>query len=256
MQIHGTRCVVTGSSSGIGQALTELLLKQGAFVVGIDHQTPLSLPSSPQFTSIIADLAQPHQVQSSYDQAKAVLGEVDLYIANAGQARYGNDEDLSPEDNLLLWNLNVMAVIEACRIVRADHDDQPFALVVLASAIAKLPLPGYSVYGATKAALAAYIQGIRYELSSGQSAHLVYPAATSSNFFSVSGQRHRSWFIQSPHHVAQRIVKGLQSNRLDIYPSRLFRFFDAIMPFALRIYTARESAIFQKQKGKPKGETS
>lgn len=250
MRIQGQRFIVTGASSGIGRALTELLLAKGAHVVGIDLLLPTDLATHPRFTPLVADLTQGDHVHSSYNLAKAILGEVDVVVANAGQARYGKDDALLEAETDLMWSLNVKAVIEVCRLVRADHGDRPFRLVVISSASAHLPLPGYAVYGATKAAVASYIQSIRFELSKGQFAHVVYPAATSTNFFTVSGQPHRSWFVQSPQHVAQRIVKGLESNRLDIYPSRLFRFFDALLPMALRIYTQRERVVFKKHNQK------
>lgn len=246
MLIQGKRCVVTGASSGIGRALTELLLNEGAMVVGIDQTIPPDLPTHPRYTPLVADLSHRDQVQSSYKQAYLILGEVDVYVANAGQARYSKDDELSEADTALLWDINVNAVIEACRLLRAAHHNRPFSMVVVSSATAHLPLPGYAIYRATKSAVASYIQSIPFELTEGQIAHLVYPAATSTNFFAVSGQPHRSWFVQTPQQVAQRIVKGLQSSRLDIYPSRIFRFFNAVLPFALRIYTMRESILFRK----------
>jgi short-subunit dehydrogenase len=243
MNLSTSRIIVTGSSSGIGKALVERLLSHGATVVGIDRDIPSF--SFPRFTSIQADLSQTDAVRSSYNQAKIMLGDVDLYIANAGQARYTSDAALSHDDTELLWNLNVMAVVEALRVMRDDHGDQPYRFVAISSAVAKLPLPGYAFYASTKAAVASYLKGLRFELPANQIIHLVYPVATLTHFFNVSGQTHRSWFAQSPQHVAKSIVNGLQANRLEIYPSFLFWFLNAFFPMALRIYQHRERHCYQ-----------
>ena len=241
MRLSESRIVVTGASSGIGKALVVRLLNEGAVVVGIDRDDPQVI--SDHFSSIIADLSRLDQVRSSYAQAKARLGQIDLYIANAGQARYGSDQVLSEKDTSLLWNLNVLAVVEASRLMREDHGQESYSFVAISSAIAKLPLPGYAFYASTKAAVSAYIQGLRFELPSNQRMHLVYPVATLTDFFKVSGQTHRSWFAQTPHHVAKAIVKGLKTNRLDIYPSFLFHFLIKLFPVALRLYQYRELRV-------------
>ena len=243
MQLSTSRVIVTGSSSGIGKALVDVLLSHGATVVGIDRDLPSF--SFPRFTSLQADLADKNSVGSSYLQAKELLGEVDLYIANAGQARYLSDDQLSDDDTELLWKLNVLAVVEAARLMREDHEEKPFHFVAISSAIAKLPLPGYAFYASTKAAVAAYIHGLRFELLPNQKAHVVYPVATLTHFFDVSGQTHRSWFAQTPQHVAQSIVKGLMANRQEIYPSFLFRFLHAFIPVTLRLYQLRELRVLK-----------
>ena len=244
MQLSPSRVIVTGSSSGIGKALVDVLLSHGATIVGIDRDFPSF--SFPRFTSLQADLSDKDSVGSSYLQAKAILGEVDLYIANAGQARYLSDDQLSDDDTELLWKLNVLAVVEAARLMREDHGEKSFHFVAISSAISKLPLPGYAFYASTKAAVAAYIHGLRFELLPNQVAHVVYPVATLTHFFDVSGQTHRSWFAQTPQHVAQSIVKGLLANRQEIYPSRLFHGLKVFFPISLRLYQTRELCLLRK----------
>jgi uncharacterized protein len=246
MDQNHKRCIVTGAASGIGLELVKGLLEVGAQVVGIDRQECPMEFDSPRFMPLYADLSIAANVATTYDQAKQWLGEVDLYIANAGQARYGADSAISETDTRLLIDLNVISVIEAFRVLRQDRLDRPFTFVAISSAVSKMPLPGYAVYAATKAAVSAYIQGVRYELSADQKAHLVYPVATQTNFFQVSGQRHTSWFIQSPRHVAHKILRGLTNNTQDIYPSTLFAVLHRIFPIALRIYLFREKNIFKK----------
>ena len=246
MELNAKRCVVTGCASGIGEALVKRLLDEGAQVVGIDRVESSPRFNSPRFASLVADLSELWQVEESYTEAKRRLGGVDLYIANAGQARYGKDTDLSDDDTTLLLNLNTRSVIDALRILRQDHSDEPFVFVAISSAIAKMPLPGYAVYAATKAAVTAYIHAIRHELLPGQNALLVYPVATRTNFFEVSGQTHRSWFTQSPDHVALSIVRGIQANTPEIHPSCLFNILYRFLPFALKIYLVREKNLYTK----------
>jgi NAD(P)-dependent dehydrogenase (short-subunit alcohol dehydrogenase family) len=63
MRLSESRIVVTGALSGIGKALVERLLNEGAIVVGIDREDSQFVTD--RFSSIIADLSRQDQVRSS-----------------------------------------------------------------------------------------------------------------------------------------------------------------------------------------------
>ncbi len=236
-------CVVTGSSSGIGEEVSKRLLLEGAYVIGI---SPLWAPDSinhENFRSITADLSIQGAVTSIIDEIIAQYGRIDLYVANAGQARYGLSHALSQEDMGVLFALNVHAVIQGLIRMKEAHQDKPFVFVAVSSVMAFWPLPGYAAYSATKAAVATFVKGFRHELSKGQHAHIVYPVATQTNFFKVSGQTHRSWMVQTPRHVAKKIVNGIKRHHHQIYPSWIFRLTHALMPCLLNVYLRRERKL-------------
>jgi uncharacterized protein len=236
---------VTGSSSGIGEALSKRLLLEGATVIGL---SPLWAPNKinhDMFHSIISDISQRDAVTSTFEEIIAQYGQIDLYVANAGQARYGLSSHLKEKDIDDLFNLNVHATMQGLMMMKQSHNNTPFIFVAISSVMAFWPLPGYAVYSATKAAVATFVKGFRHELSKGQHAQIVYPVATQTNFFKVSGQTHRSWMIQSPDHVARCIVNGIKRHRKNIHPSFIFRWTHKLMPLILNVYLRREKRLFE-----------
>jgi short-subunit dehydrogenase len=120
------------------------------------------------------------------------------------------------------------------------YKDEPFHFVSLSSVMSYWPLPGYSLYSASKAALHAFFKGYRFEMNKDQCLHLVFPVSTKTNFFKASGQKHEHWFQQTPDHVAKTIIKGLEKNKKHIHPSKVFKWTYLICPWALKLYINHE----------------
>ncbi|MFW5894996.1 MAG: SDR family NAD(P)-dependent oxidoreductase, partial [Bacillota bacterium] len=230
-------------SSGIGLAITKRLLMEGAHVYGIGHDEMASSFEHERFSYSQADLSQKGMVNKTFEKALEFLGDIDMYVANAGQARYTLATQLSEADRDFLFRLNADAVIEAMVRMKNHHGERPFTFAVTSSIMAEWPLPGYAVYSATKAAVSAFVKGMRHELSESQKAHLLYPVATATHFFNVSGQSHTPWMMQSPEHVSKIFIKGLKKNRLNIRASKMFTFVHRWMPFLLNKYLKREKTL-------------
>ena len=243
MEVKDKHILITGGASGIGLALVKQLLDAGAYVFSVDiHKTDIS---HERLYYYICDLSDHKGVQESFDQAINIMGSIDVYIANAGQARYGYTKDMKDTDQKFLFDLNIFAPIYALDLMVNHHKKGPFTFLVTSSAMAYWPLPGYASYAATKAAIKNYIKAYRYELNKDQKLILVYPVATKTNFFNTSGQSHPSWMIQTPEHVAKSMIKGIRKGKKDIYPSRLFRLIHAFFPCLLKPYINREKKLLK-----------
>jgi short-subunit dehydrogenase len=232
--------VITGSSSGIGLALVKKYLDQGHHVLGVDiHEMKLGINHS-LFSFFQADLSKEEDVNHFFKHLEELFTSVDIFIANAGFAYYEKINKPSWQHIEKIYALNVNSPIYSFEKLKILNIENPFKYVVISSAMGYWPLPGYALYGSTKAAIANFAKAIQYELNEEQSFHCVFPVATKTNFFNESGQSHSSWFEQSPEHVAKAIYKGVRKNKKKIYPSKLFRFVHAICPFCLRLYVNRE----------------
>ncbi|MFP4187310.1 MAG: SDR family NAD(P)-dependent oxidoreductase [Acholeplasmataceae bacterium] len=245
MDFYGKICIVTGASSGIGLETAKLLLDRGALVYGISLEATEDEPVRSNYMPRYADLSVPGTARRTVEEVYEHFGRVDLYIANAGIAAYGYATDLSDRNTERLFSTNVRAAIEALKALKAYQKDRPFTFVAVSSVMAFWPLPGYATYAATKAALAAFIKGFSYECEKNQKLKIVYPVATATNFFSVAGQEHASAMVQTPEHVARRIVRGINKKGRDIHPSRLFRIAYRIAPFVLANYAKREKRLLE-----------
>ena len=99
---NGIRAIVTAGASGIGRAIAQTLLEQGA-KVHICDVVPERLAECrqalPAITSSLADVSDPAQVDAMFADAVAHLGGLDLLVNNAGIAGpTGPVESLAAED--------------------------------------------------------------------------------------------------------------------------------------------------------------
>lgn len=238
MDLRGKRVVITGAGSGIGRALLDAL---GHFdnirILAVDLNTD-SIPDTLHIQRFACDISTAENNDLLFDYAKEKLGGIDVFIANAGFAYY---EQLSGSDWSRIeriYQVNVFAPVY-CAIKM--HDLYPeHVMVMTASAMSHMAVPGYAIYGSTKAALDRFAEAYRLEPDKRGHLMLVYPVATRTNFFRTSHHKPAPtpFPSQTPEEVARAVVKGLQQNKKAVYPSSVFRvalWLDRIMPFTRRV---------------------
>lgn len=241
MNLSGKRIIITGAGGGIGAAvMARLAAYDGAHIIGVDLDaarvdSAIAAIESPRavLTSHAADLGQPEGVDGLFDHAQAVMGGVDVFIANAGFAYY---EQIGAPDWAhidRIFRVNVYSPIYAAEKMAQLNRDAPYRVVITASAMARVGLPGYALYGATKAALHRFAEAYRAEIADSRSLVLLYPIATRTAFFQSAGGAPVAFPTQTPEEVAAALVSGLERDKTAIYPSLLFRLlllFDRVTP--------------------------
>jgi short-subunit dehydrogenase len=261
MKLSDRRIVLTGAASGIGRALLERLAAYPACIVAADVQPErlaqaaraISSPRA-EITTFVCDLSRQESVDALFDCALQAMGGVDLFIANAGLAYY--EKIASPDWERLakIYQINVFSPLYATARMAQLNAGRPYKVVITASAMSHMAVPGYAIYSSTKAALHRFAEGYRYELQDPSTLTLVYPIATRTAFFEVAaGSRQPThWPTQSPAHVARAIVRGIERDKAAIYPSRLFRlvlFLDRFVPLVRRVVTARDRRQLRRLRG-------
>jgi short-subunit dehydrogenase len=196
------------------------------------------------------NLSQQAAVDTLFGDALEQMGGIDLFIANAGYAYYEKIETPDWEHIARIFQLNVFSAIYSAEKMRALNPDRPFKVVVTASAIGHLALPGYAIYAATKAALHHFAEGYRFELADRSTLTLVYPIATRTHFFDTAGAAVPvPWPSQSAETVARAIIKGIERDQASIYPARIyrvFRVFQYFLPFLRNILQSWENYRFKQ----------
>ncbi len=218
MELEGKRVVLTGAASGIGNALLHRLVTYDCQIVATDIQTVD--PITPSVHTYIGDMGDPAAVDRLFDEAYRLMNSIDIFIANAGFAYYGHVGEPDWDRIEAIYRVNVFSPLYAAqKMAQVDH---PYTVVMTASAMAFLGLPGYAIYGSTKAALHRFADAYRYEMPPQGRLMLVYPISTRSAFFEHTGA---SPLIpsQTPNYVARRIVAGLEKNRTAVHPSPGFQ---------------------------------
>jgi len=150
LELDGKRCLVTGSTGGIGLETARLLVAEGAHVVTCGRR---SAPGVGEVAHVQADLALSGEPERTVREAVAALDGLDVLVNNVGVARHARFEDVSDEEWEAYWQLNVMSYVRAIRaalpVLRAGGG----AIVNVSSTAGKRPSTGMPHYSVTKAAV-------------------------------------------------------------------------------------------------------
>lgn len=184
MPPHYKTALLTGASSGLGQALAQKLAAQGTHVVLCARRADVLQKLAAQLNESGAaalpcalDLCATNEAVSTIRAIDEKVGGLDLVIANAGVAQTHPPAEHSWEDLSGMIRLNfeaalatLLAVLPAMKRRGSGH------LVGISSLAAYLPVPGSATYCATKAGLSSFLEGLRLELAdSGVRVTAVHP---------------------------------------------------------------------------------
>ncbi len=161
MDITGKIAVVTGGASGIGRALSQRLMKEGAAqVVAVDMNGAGAEETAALAgcKAMQANVAVETDIQAVIERTEAEVGPIDLFVSNAGIFRPGGP-DSSDADWADSWAVNVMSHVYAARaLVPLMIARGGGYLVNTASAAGLLNQIGSATYGVTKHAAVGFAE--------------------------------------------------------------------------------------------------
>ena len=173
--LKGAVAVVTGASSGIGEAIAVDLARHGATVVATarrkDRLEALAARDA-NIHAIECDVADAVSVKSMIDETISRFERLDILVNNAGLGLTGYATQISLDEWKQMVDVNVMGVLNCSHIavphlIAAAKGSRGVADIVNISSVAgRKALPGSSVYAATKFAVNAFSDGLRQELAS------------------------------------------------------------------------------------------
>lgn len=246
------RIILTGAGSGIGLALLRQLYPHTREILAVDFNPEyldrlrLDFPNLRGILEV--DLSKKEGNQKILNWVETYWDRVDFCFANAGKAEYGLAKKLDWENMDCIFQLNVFSPIQLGFQLRNQFPDTQLRYVITCSAIAFWAVPGYSIYGATKAALLQWARGLWAE-KDGDWLTLVFPISTSTRFFETAGKDiPRAFPMQSPETVARKILKGSEKGKKKIFPSPLFRIMLHLNNFLYLIRPGYQLAEYQKLK--------
>jgi NAD(P)-dependent dehydrogenase (short-subunit alcohol dehydrogenase family) len=150
--LRDRRCLVTGSTNGIGRETARLLAAEGARVATCGRS---AAPGVGEALHVQADLSRAGEPERAVAEAAEALGGLDVLVNNVGIARQAKFEDVPDEEWDAYWQLNVMSYVRASRaalpLLRAA--DAGAAIVNVSSTAGKRPSTGMPHYSVTKAAV-------------------------------------------------------------------------------------------------------
>jgi NADP-dependent 3-hydroxy acid dehydrogenase YdfG len=193
--------IVTGTTSGIGEATARKLVAEGLGVVGNGRNAAklaaLAKEIGPAFCSVAGDAGEEAVVDALFAKAKERFGrDADIVVANAGRGLGGSvkDADLSQFDEMMKTNVKGVALLmqkAAQQMAARQKKAFPEAaadIVVIGSVAGRQISPFSAVYSATKFAVHALAESLRREVGPvGVRVSLVEPGALASGFQAAAG---------------------------------------------------------------------
>ena len=166
MKLKNKTALVTGASSGIGEACARALSGNGANVIltGRNKKKLEQLSKEIGGIFLTANLSISEDVVSLFE---AIDGSIDILVNNAGVAPKASIIDGDIEAFQTLLNVNVLALTHCCQLALKKFDPKNGGQIVNISSMSghRVP-PSGGFYAATKFAVRAVTEALRYELKS------------------------------------------------------------------------------------------
>ena len=175
--------LVTGASSGIGQATAERLANAGYKVYGTSRRGAKAGEQS--FAILSLDVTSDKSVETAVNQVMRLEGRIDLLVNNAGfSVALAGDEESSIEQAQAIFDTNFFGTVRMTRAVVPHMRRQAGGRIInIGSLLGFFPMPYLSIYAATKHAIEGYSESLDHELRTrGVRVLVVEPGLTKTQF--------------------------------------------------------------------------
>jgi len=175
--------LVTGASSGIGEATAEQLAKAGYKVFGTSRRAATA--GQRQFEMLALDVTSDESVDDLVKEVIRRAGRIDLLVNNAGfGVAPAGAEEVSIEQAKSIFETNFFGVLRVTRAVVPHMRQQGSGRILnIGSVLGFLPMPYGALYAASKHAIAGYSESLDHELRTrGIRVSLIEPAYTKTPF--------------------------------------------------------------------------
>ncbi|REC94919.1 SDR family oxidoreductase [Kushneria indalinina] len=175
--------VVTGASSGIGEATARVLAAEGVNVVLVarsaDRIEALADELGERAHALPTDVGDPAQVERLFQTVSGRFGGLDLLFNNAGVGYHGDFESSDPEEWRKTVDANLYGVLHCTqRAIPLLRGREGAMISTVSSVGGRYGVPGWSVYCATKFAVVGFHDTLRKELGEeGIRVSLIEPGA-------------------------------------------------------------------------------
>lgn len=236
MIINGSVVLVTGASSGIGEATARAASRGGASMVLLARRKDRLEKLAEELGDALAvrcDVTDSAQVAQALRAALDKFGRIDVLVNSAGQGLQASIDDIKVEDFRELLELNLVApLIMMQAVVPLMRKRGAGSIVNVSSGITFVPLPNTGAYSSSKAALTMLSSVARVELAgAGIAVSTMYPFITATGFIdSIKAGKESAKELESgikvahkPEQVAEKILDLIRTGdeRADLVPEQL-----------------------------------
>jgi NAD(P)-dependent dehydrogenase (short-subunit alcohol dehydrogenase family) len=167
--LRGKVALVTGSSKGIGRSIAAALAREGCQVVingrhanELDATAAELRSTQTAVHAVVADVTQAEGAKRVVGETVQRFGTIHILVNNAGGAgRFGSFEDLTDEEWLGAFNLNVLSAVRATRVALPPMQKQKWGRIInISSESGVQPDPMMPHYNAAKSALNSFTKSL------------------------------------------------------------------------------------------------
>lgn len=233
MNVNAKNIVVTGGGNGVGRELVLQLLSKGAMVVAVDinpealDETVQMAGKNPRLFTEVVDISNKEAVFAFAKNAIEKYGKIDGIINNAGIIQPFvelNDLEMARIERVMA--INFYGTLYMVKAFLPHLLSRPEAHIVNVSSMGGfLPVPGQSVYGASKAAVKLLTEGLSSELKdTNVKVSVVIPGGiatdikkNSSLASNESTDSNKAKMVLTPEKAAELIIKTMEKKKLRAY---------------------------------------
>jgi short-subunit dehydrogenase len=243
----GKTALITGASSGIGEAFARILAGRGMQVILVARNEDrlrtlaqeLTQNSHVQAEVIAADLSREYAAREIASEVQARGLAVDLLVNNAGFGSYGHFTDLDPERDHAEVMVNVTSVVDLAHAFLPLMARRGSGAVINVSSMAAFsPLPYMAVYSASKSFVLAFSEALAEEYREhGVQVMALCPGPVKTNFFDALGGKDPAAAagarVLTSEQVVEAALNALERGRSYVVPG------NEIIPMIVRLYPRR-----------------
>ncbi|HEX5345152.1 MAG TPA: SDR family oxidoreductase [Duganella sp.] len=203
--------VITGASSGLGEATSRYLAARGAAVVLGARRTDKLEQIAGEIRAaggkaevVATDVTDKQQVQTLVDTAVRIYGRVDVLINNAGLMSIAPMDELKVDEWDRMIDINVKGVLYGIAAALPQFRKQNSGHFINIASVAGIKVfsPGGTVYSGTKFAVRAISEGLRHEVGGSIRTTTIEPGAVDSELKLGSSHEASSNFVQEFYKLA------------------------------------------------------
>ena len=188
--------LITGASSGFGRITAEALARAGHMVFASMRDPSAKNRNHAQglrqqgIAVVALDVGSDNSVDQAVNEVLAVAGRIDVLINNAGIASAGITEAFTADQAKVVLNTNIVGLLRTNRAVLPTMRAQGDGLIInIGSILGRVTFPFFGIYGASKFAVEALTDSLRYEVSQfGVDVVLLQPSAYPTNMYAAMQQ--------------------------------------------------------------------
>lgn len=240
MKIENKNVIITGGASGIGKQLVLQMLAKGANVAALDidekglEQLKKEVGNK-NLKTYVVNMGDKESIKEFKPKYLKDFADVDILINNAGIIQpFKCFEDLDDETIERIMNVNFCGPVNLIREFVEDmkNNTKEQYIVNVSSMGGFFPFPLQTIYGASKAALKIFSEGLYSELKKYHNrVMIVFPGAINTNIaknskteLNISSENTKAYKMLEADVCAAKIIKGIEKNKFKLFVGRDSKF--------------------------------